>query len=65
LQTIHPSSQKSAHQRPYKSRSERREADRHKHDEASDYRFLIRAGIAIGIVVAVALVFAIKGLSGG
>ncbi|SFQ30654.1 hypothetical protein SAMN04515668_1808 [Hymenobacter arizonensis] len=53
---------KSAFQRPYKSRSERREIDRRKHDEAKDYKFLIRVAIAIGLVLVVALGFAITGV---
>ena len=53
---------KGAYQRPYKSRSQRREADRRKHDEANDYRFLIRVAVAVGLLVVVALGFAAKGM---
>ncbi|OGX80988.1 hypothetical protein [Hymenobacter glacialis] len=65
MQTIHPSSNKTAYQRPYKSRSERRQADRRKHDESGDYKFLVRVGIAIGLVIAVVLGFVITGLAEG
>ncbi|MBF9235973.1 hypothetical protein I2I05_01055 [Hymenobacter sp. BT683] len=54
---------KSAYQRPYKSRRQRREADRRKHDEVKDHKFLIRVAIAIGLVIAVAVTFVITGLS--
>ncbi|WP_426058384.1 hypothetical protein [Hymenobacter sp. B1770] len=54
---------KSAFQRPYKSRSQRREIDRRKHDEAKDSKFLIRVAIAVGLVLVVALGFAIKGVA--
>ncbi|OGX82913.1 hypothetical protein BEN47_18010 [Hymenobacter lapidarius] len=65
MQTIHPSPHKTAYQRPYKSRNERRQVDRSKHDESSDYKFLVRVGIAIGVVIAVVLGFVIKGLTEG
>ena len=63
--TFTPSAQKSAYQRPYKSRSQRREIDRRKQDEANDYKFLIRVGVAIGLIAVIALGFAIKGLAEG
>jgi hypothetical protein len=56
-----PSSLKPAFQRPYQSRGQRREADRRKHDEANDFRFLMRAAIAVGLVIALAMGFALKG----
>lgn len=59
-----PASKKSAYQRPYKSRHQRRETDRRKSDEATDYKFLIRIGVAIGLVVALALGIAVKGMAG-
>ena len=63
--TFTPSAQKSAYQRPYKSRSQRRHIDRRKHDEANDYKFLIRVAVAIGLVAVVAIGFAIKGMTAG
>ena len=56
---------KSVHKRPYKSRSERRERDRRKHDEASDYKFLWRMAGGIGLLLLLALGFAIKGATDG
>ncbi len=53
---------KAAYQRPYKSRSQRREADRRKHDESNDYRFLMRVGVAVGLLVIVMLGFVAKGM---
>ena len=61
--TLDSPAKKSAYQRPYKTRSQRREVDRRKHDEAKDYQFLIRVAIAIGLVAVVALGFVIKGLA--
>ncbi|WP_310393012.1 hypothetical protein [Hymenobacter sp.] len=54
-------SNKSAYQRPYKSRGQRREADRRKTDEARDYKFLIRAASVVGFLLVVALAFAVTG----
>ena len=59
---ISAATEKSAYKRPYKSRSQRRETDRRKHDEATDYRFLIRVAVAVGLLVVLALGFAAKGL---
>lgn len=55
-------SQKSAFKRPYKSRSQRRETDRRKYDESKDRRFLVRAAVGVGLVLVLALSFALKGL---
>ena len=59
---ISPATEKGAYKRPYKSRSQRRETDRRKHDETTDSRFLIRIAVAVGLLVALALGFAAKGL---
>lgn len=56
---------KPVYKRPYKSRSERRERDRRKHDEASDYKFLWRVAGGIGLLLLLALGFAIKGTMDG
>ncbi len=61
--TLAPVANKSAYQRPYKSRSQRREVDRRKHDESKDYKFLMRVAFAIGLVAVVAIVFAITGMT--
>ena len=53
---------KGAYQRPYKSRSQRREAARRNHDESNDYRFLVRVGVAVGLLVIVMLGFVAKGM---
>ena len=60
---IAPASKKSAYQRPYKSRHERREIDRSKSDDSRDYKFLIRVGLAIGLLMALALGIVIKGMA--
>ncbi|WP_035562674.1 hypothetical protein [Hymenobacter sp. IS2118] len=60
---VAPAAKKSAYQRPYKSRRQRREVDRRKHDEAKGSRFLIRFGIAIAILVTITVTFAVTGLS--
>ena len=49
------------YKRPYKSRQQRRKADRRKHDETSDSKFLVRVAIGIAIVLVVVLVFLLKG----
>ena len=54
---------KSAYQRPYKSRSQRREIARRKHDESGDYKFLLRVAGVIGFLLLVALGFAVKGMA--
>ncbi|GAA4038596.1 hypothetical protein GCM10022409_25180 [Hymenobacter glaciei] len=56
-------SHKSAYQRPYKTRSQRRELARRKHDENSDQKFLIRVAVVVGLVLLVALGIAMKGSS--
>ena len=53
---------RTAYQRPYKTRQQRREADRQKTDEFHDHKFLLRAGVGIAIVLAVVLGFMLKGL---
>ena len=53
-------SQKPAYQRPYKTRGQRREIARHKHDENVDHKFLIRAVIAIGLLLLVAMGMVVK-----
>ena len=58
-----PASKKSAYQRPYKSRRERRETDRRRSDEAHDYKFLIRMGVAIGLLIALTMGIVIKGIA--
>jgi len=57
-----PATKKSTYQRPYKSRRQRRGADQHKYDEASDRKFLLRAAVAAGLVLTVALSFVLKGM---
>ena len=55
-----------AYQRPYKTRQQRRENDRRKTDgSANDYKFLLRAGAGIAIVLALVLGFVLKGMMGG
>ena len=57
-----PVTNRAAYQRPYKSRQQRREADRRKSDESNDYKFLLRVGAGIAIVLAVVLGFVLKGM---
>jgi hypothetical protein len=54
-------SHKAAYQRPYKTRSQRREIARRKHDENTDQKFLIRVALAVGLLLLVALGIALKG----
>jgi len=54
-------SQKSAYQRPYKTRGQRREIARRKHDENADRKFLIRVALVVGMLVLVAVGIALKG----
>jgi hypothetical protein len=54
---------KPAYKRPYKSRSQRRERDRRKHDENKEYKFLLRVGLAIGVLIVVAVICAVQGMS--
>ncbi|MDB5236265.1 MAG: hypothetical protein JWR44_3258 [Hymenobacter sp.] len=56
-----PVTNKSAYQRPYKSRIQRREADRRKYDETKDYKFLIQVAVGVVLVIVLALAFALKG----
>jgi hypothetical protein len=51
-----------AYQRPYKSRSERRDVDRRKHEETKDQKFLMQIASAVAIVLMVALGIAVKGV---
>ena len=53
-------SQKSAYQRPSKTRGERREIARRKHDENADHKFLVRIAVAMGLLLLVALGIALK-----
>ena len=53
---------RTAYQRPYKTRQQRREADRRKTDESQEHKFLLRVGGGIAIVLAVVLGFMLKGL---
>lgn len=54
-------SQKSAYQRPYKTRSQRREIARRKHDENTDRKFLARVAMVAGALLLLAVGFALKG----
>lgn len=53
---------KSAYHRPYKSRSDRRKGDRRKFDANKDRRFLWRVVVGMGLLLLLALGFAIKGM---
>lgn len=55
-------SQQKAYRRPYKTRQQRRLADRKKYDESSDRKFLIRVAGGIAILLAIALSFMVKGM---
>ena len=52
--------QKSVYQRPYKTRGQRREIARRKHDENADHKFLIRVAMVAGLVLLVAVGVAIR-----
>lgn len=52
-----------AYERPYKSRQERRLADRRKADNSNDNAFLTRAAVVVGFILLMAVGFAIKGMS--
>jgi hypothetical protein len=54
-------SQKSAYQRPYKTRSQRRELARRKHDENADHKFLVRVTLVIGALLLIGVGIAMKG----
>ena len=56
-----PANQKTAYKRPYKTRGQRRETARRKHDESADRKFLIRVGLIIGILLLVVIGVALKG----
>ena len=60
--TTSPVPHRTAYQRPYKTRQQRRETDRRKTGESDDHKFLLRAGGGIAIVLAVVLGFMLKGL---
>ena len=53
--------QKSAYQRPYKTRSQRREIARRKHDENADHKFLVRVALVVGVLLLVAVGVALRG----
>jgi len=55
-------SQKAAYRRPYKTRKQRRLADRKKYDESSDRKFLLRIAGVIAILLAIAVGFLVKGM---
>lgn len=57
------SARKSTYKRPYKSRRQRRERDRRKHDESKDQKFLLRVFVVVGVLLLIAVVFAVKGLN--
>lgn len=63
--TSAPLPKKTAYKRPYKSRSQRREAERQNHDENNDYKFLLRVGFAIGLVVLITMAIVVKGMMDG
>ena len=46
---------KAAFKRPYKTRSQRREIARRKHDENADHKFLIRATMVVGALLLIAM----------
>ena len=54
---------KGAYQRPYKTRVQRREQARRKHDENSDHKFLMRAAVGVGLLILLAVGFAVKGIA--
>ena len=53
-------SQRLAYQRPYKTRGERREIARRKHDENADHKFLVRVAMVVGVLLLVAIGVATK-----
>ncbi|MET4074117.1 hypothetical protein [Hymenobacter sp. UYCo722] len=53
-------SQKSAYQRPYKTRGQRREIARRKHDENTDQKFLVRVAVAAGLLLLLAVGIAVR-----
>jgi len=58
-----PVATKSAYRRPYKTRQQRREADKRKVDEGSEIRFLVKVAGGVLLLIIIALVFAAKGLA--
>ena len=56
-------SKKTAYQRPYTSRRERRAANRRKTDEGTDVKFLMKVAAGIGLLLLIAVGFAIKGMA--
>lgn len=53
---------KSAYQRPYKTRRERREINRDEHADSHDHAFLKRVGVGVALLLLLAVAFAVKGL---
>ena len=51
-----------AYQRPYKSRSERRDVNHREREETKDQKFLMQMASAVAIVLMVALGIAVKGI---
>ena len=56
-----PTAKQGAYQRPYKTRSQRREQARRNYDENSDHKFLLRAALVVALLLVVALGFVVKG----
>jgi len=54
---------KQAYKRPYKTRQQRRQADRLKADDSADSKYLIKVAAAIGLLLLLAIGFAIKGMA--
>jgi len=55
--------QKSAYQRPYKTRSQRREIARRKYGENHDHKFLTRLALVVGTLLLVGVGIALKSWS--
>ena len=53
---------KAAFKRPYKSRTQRREIDRGKYEQAKEHRFLKRAALVVGLLAVIALSLFVKGM---
>lgn len=53
---------KAAFKRPYKSRTQRREIDRGKYEQAKEHRFLRRAALVVSLLAVIALSFFVKGM---
>lgn len=52
-----------AYERPYKTRQQRRLAERRKADDSNDNAFLIKVAVVIGFILLVAVGFAMKGMA--